>query len=212
MSIGMLNVAFMAKDLSLPADDIYSRTILSEVRNNLGTDLLVLGSFAVWGEKGDQKIRIDLRIVNATSGETLGSRSETSSAKHLLDFVGSLGSQLREELRLSQLSPAQVKEARGMVPKESSVAPLYIEAIERLHQFDREPRSSSNAPCGPNLTMPWRTSPWPQPGPHWDTRIRPGQRQESDCAGIRITSRIIPVDYRDISCLGQRLGQSPPAL
>jgi len=130
------NVAFMARDLSLATDDIYPRATLSEIRKNLGADLLVLGSFAVWGEKGDQKIRVDLRVVNAASGETLGSRTETTGATRLLDFVGSLGSQLREELRLSQLSPAQVKEARSVVPKDSSVARLYIKAIERLHQLD----------------------------------------------------------------------------
>jgi DNA-binding winged helix-turn-helix (wHTH) protein/tetratricopeptide (TPR) repeat protein len=130
------NVAYMSRDLSLPPDDTYSRENLSRIRKNLSADLLVLGSFAVSGEKTDQKLRVDVRIVNAATGETLGSRTETTGKARLLDSVANLGSQLREELRLSRLSPVQVTEARHLVPKDSAVGQLYIEAVEKLRQFD----------------------------------------------------------------------------
>lgn len=130
------NVSYMETDLSLPTADLYPRETLSRIRKNLGADLLILGSFAVSGEKGSQQIRVGVRIVNAANGQAVASRSETADKAHLLEFVGRIGAQLREDLRGTQLSPAEVRAARGLVPKDSSVARLYIEGVEKLYHFD----------------------------------------------------------------------------
>lgn len=129
-------VAYMATDLSLKPNDIYPLETLARIRKHLNADTLVVGSFAASGEQNDSRIRVDVRIVNAATGETLASRTETGNRAGLLDLVSNLGSMLRDELRLNHLSSIQATEAKGLVPKDSSTARLYAEAMEKLHHFD----------------------------------------------------------------------------
>src|SRR4029077_11462291 len=99
-------------------------------------DLLVLGTFAVSGDKTTQRIRADIQIVDTATGKTLASETETGDKGRILAFVESLGGQLRHDLRESQLSPTEAGAMRHLIPKNSLAAQIYIEGIEKLDHFD----------------------------------------------------------------------------
>src|SRR5712692_3368113 len=56
------SVARMKMELALPDLDSLSPESLTRIRNNLGTDFVVVGSYALLGAKANGQIRLDLRL------------------------------------------------------------------------------------------------------------------------------------------------------
>jgi DNA-binding winged helix-turn-helix (wHTH) protein/tetratricopeptide (TPR) repeat protein len=109
---------------------------LLRIHQNLGSDLLVVGAYTTIGRKGNKQIRVDLRLQNAISGETVAEIAETGAEANLFDLVSRAGIRLREKLGISDLSPTEAVEARASLPSEPEAARLYSEGLARLRVFD----------------------------------------------------------------------------
>src|SRR6266853_3466948 len=92
------SVARMKTELSLTDVDTLSADSLMRIRKNLGTDVVVVGSYAMLGAKSDVQIRLDVRLQNTRNGETAGAFSETGTENRLLDLVSRAGEHLRAKL------------------------------------------------------------------------------------------------------------------
>src|SRR5436309_311336 len=92
------SVARMKIELSLPNVDSLGAASLSRIRKNLGTDLVVVGSYAILGEQSHGQIRLDLQLQDTQSGETVDAISETGTESRLFDLVSRAGEHLREKL------------------------------------------------------------------------------------------------------------------
>jgi len=66
------DVARMKLDLNLPAADNYGRDTLGRIRDYLGSDVVVLGSYLATGQDVGSKVRIDLQLQDTSRGETIG--------------------------------------------------------------------------------------------------------------------------------------------
>jgi tetratricopeptide (TPR) repeat protein/TolB-like protein len=122
----------MKSDLGLAAGEQIPTSTLGRVRTQLGTDLVVNGSYLAVGDQ----IRIDVRLQDIASGNTVGTVSETGTAAGLLDLVSRTGSRLRNELGAAQLSQAEVAGLRASHPKDSEATRLYVEGLAHLRHFD----------------------------------------------------------------------------
>ena len=71
------NVAQMKVNLALTDAESFGRETLARIRTNLGTDLVVLGSYVALGAPGSGQIRLDLRLQDAALGETVASVTDT---------------------------------------------------------------------------------------------------------------------------------------
>ena len=91
---------------SLPPDT------LTQVRKNLASDFIILGSYLDAGKEKGQ-IRLDLRLEDAAKGETVASVSETGTEKTIIDLVSQVGSRLREQFGLEKLSQVEVRRIKG---------------------------------------------------------------------------------------------------
>ncbi len=91
-------VSRMKMELSLPDADSFALDTLARIRMNLKTDFVVLGSYLVIGEGEDWKVRLDLRLQDAASGETLCAVSDTGTEAGLLELVSRVGMKLRQKL------------------------------------------------------------------------------------------------------------------
>ena len=80
------NIARMKVDLALADADSFGKDSLAKIRNHLGTDLVVVGSYLAMGKSGGGKIRLDFRLQDAVAGETIASVSETGTENELLDW------------------------------------------------------------------------------------------------------------------------------
>jgi eukaryotic-like serine/threonine-protein kinase len=132
-------VARMKVELALPSVDTLGRDSLFRIRKNLGTDYVVAGSYAtVAGEAGDQ-MRLDLRLQDARTGETMVALSESGTESRLFGLVAKAGEELRSNLGVEAITNEQAAEVATALPSKSEAARLYWEGLARLRVFDARP-------------------------------------------------------------------------
>ncbi len=151
-------------DLGLADADGYSPETLARIRSNLGSDVVVLGSYTALGQKSNGSIRVDLRLQEAATGETIAEVATTGNETELFDLVSRAGVQLRRKLGVEPVSTDQAAVVRASAPLNSEAARLYAEGLAKLRVFD--------ALAARDL-LPWRTLLWLRPGRLWATMERP---------------------------------------
>src|SRR5207245_581062 len=130
------NVAQMKINLSLPDAETLAPETLTRVRKNLAADLVVLGSYLDLGRESGGQIRLDLRLQDATAGETITEVAETGTEATLFDLVSRAGAQLREKLGLGVVSTADATAVSASLPSDARAARLYAEGLAKLRVFD----------------------------------------------------------------------------
>jgi serine/threonine protein kinase/tetratricopeptide (TPR) repeat protein len=126
------NVTRMRSDLSLGDADSLAPDTLEKVRRQLGSDLVVSGAYLLVGNK----LRVDLRLVDASSGETLAQATESGADSDLLDLVSRAGTALRS--RLGMAAPTQQEETatHAMMPTSMEATRLYSEGVTHLRRHE----------------------------------------------------------------------------
>ena len=132
------NVARMRIELSLADTDSFAKDTLAQIKMNLGTDVVVLGSYVTLGEKGGGQIRLDLRLQDAAAGETIGTVVETGTEANLFELVSRAGQRLRDRLGVSALTGDEANRLLASLPSNPEAARLYAEGLERLRLFDAQ--------------------------------------------------------------------------
>jgi eukaryotic-like serine/threonine-protein kinase len=128
------NIARMKSDLDLADADSFASDTLARINANLGSDLVVSGSYALIGDQ----IRFDVRMQDARAGDTIAAVAETGSEDELFEIVSRIGSRLRGRLGVSELSAAEVASVQASVPSNPAVARLYAEGLARLRLYDAQ--------------------------------------------------------------------------
>ena len=93
------NVARMEHDLSLTETNTLASDTLKRVHNYLGSDLVLVGGYTALGKASGGQIRLDVRLQDATTGETIAAVAEAGSEINLFDLVSRVGADLRHRLR-----------------------------------------------------------------------------------------------------------------
>jgi len=127
------SVAQMKLSLSLADADSYGRETLNRIRQNLGSDDVVLGSYV---GLGDGLLRVDLRLQDAVAGETLVSGSEKGKESEIDELVSRAGAEMRAKLDIGPLSQAQSTAVKASLPSNPEAARLYSEGLQQLRVFD----------------------------------------------------------------------------
>lgn len=127
------SVALMKASLSLPDADSFSQQTLTRIRQNLGSDDVVLGSYLTLG---NGLLRLDVRLQDAVAGEILATISEKGSESEIDNLVGKAGAELRSKLGIGELSDAQSAEVRASLPSNPEAARLYSIGLQKLRLFD----------------------------------------------------------------------------
>jgi len=119
-------------DLSLPDTDSLAQDTLARIYQNLGSDLVVLGSYLDWSGQ----VRLDLRLEDAVKGEMIAAVSQTGAETQLLDLVNRAGAELREKCGVSQVTAQQASEIKALTPSDPRAARLYAEGLAKLRSFE----------------------------------------------------------------------------
>jgi len=127
------SVAQMKASLSLPDAESFSQQTLNRIRQNLGSDDVIMGSYL---PLGNGIVRLDLRMQDTAAGETLASVSEKGNESEIDDLIGKAGAALREKLGISSLSDVQSAAVRASLPANPEAARLYSEGLQKLRLFD----------------------------------------------------------------------------
>jgi serine/threonine protein kinase/tetratricopeptide (TPR) repeat protein len=127
------SVAQMRMSLAIPDADSYSQQTLNRIRQNLGSDDVVVGSYL---PLGNGVLRLDLRMQDAVAGETLATVSEKGNESEIDTLVGKAGAKLRAKLGIAALSDEQSAVVRTSLPSNPEAARLYAEGLQKLRLFD----------------------------------------------------------------------------
>jgi tetratricopeptide (TPR) repeat protein/TolB-like protein len=129
------SVAGMKISLALPDTDSYSKPTLHRIAQNLGSDDVVVGSYM---PVGSGQLRLDMRLQDTSSGETVATVSEKGDESQIDDLVSKAGDELRGKLGIAPLSEAQTASARESLPSNPEAARLYAQGLEALRLFDAQ--------------------------------------------------------------------------
>src|ERR1700683_3775675 len=130
------DIARAKLDLPLPDADSLSRNTLVRLHKDLDSDLIVLGSYTVVGEKPEIRIRLDLRLQDTVDGETVADVAVVGSEADLFDLASQAGSRLREKLGVEAISPVETVSVRASSPSNRDAARLYAEGLARLRVLE----------------------------------------------------------------------------
>jgi DNA-binding winged helix-turn-helix (wHTH) protein/tetratricopeptide (TPR) repeat protein len=123
-------------DLSLADAEAMARESLAHVRANIGADYVVLGSYTALGERGKKRIRLDLRLQDTRTGETITEEAVSGSHDQLFEIVSDAGSRLRQRLQAGALASDQTVQVRASQPSSAKAARLYAEGLAKLRAFE----------------------------------------------------------------------------
>jgi serine/threonine protein kinase/Tfp pilus assembly protein PilF len=127
------SVAQMKLNLALPDADSFGQATLHRIRQNIGSDDVVLGSYL---PLGDGQLRLDLRLQDAVAGETLVAISEKGNESDIDQLVSKAGTELRTRLGIAPLSGEQSSVVKASLPSSPDAYRLYAEGLQKLRFFD----------------------------------------------------------------------------
>jgi tetratricopeptide (TPR) repeat protein len=129
------NVVRAMLDLHLHTTDGYARDTLRALHKDLGSDYVVAGSYVALPEKSGGQIRLDLRLQDTGSGETLASIAVSGNQSEVFDLVARAGTEIRAKLGV-QAEPREVAAWRTALPSNPDGVRLYSEGLRRMRVFD----------------------------------------------------------------------------
>ncbi|HYR89444.1 MAG TPA: protein kinase [Terriglobia bacterium] len=129
------NVARMSVELALPEYSSFASDTLARVRNYLGADVIVYGSYVLLNGT-PTRIRMDLRVQDSVHGNLLATISEEGYSADLLAVVSRSGTALREKLGVGKLEPGATEMAHAALPATPDAARFYADGLEKLRVFD----------------------------------------------------------------------------
>lgn len=130
------NVARMERDLSLTDTDTLASDTLKRVRSYVGSDLILAGSYTTLGKLSGGQLRLDVRLQDAATGETLASVAEAGSEINLFDLVSRVGADLRNRLGVGVMAPVDAAAVQASYPTSPEVARLYAEGLSKVLVLD----------------------------------------------------------------------------
>jgi DNA-binding winged helix-turn-helix (wHTH) protein/tetratricopeptide (TPR) repeat protein/TolB-like protein len=128
-------VARAKVDLRLKEKDGYPQETLRALRTDLGSDYIVAGSYVAMGDKQSGQVRLDLRLQETISGETLASIAVSGKQAEIFDLVVRAGREMRAKLGAT-VPPEGDVDWRTVLPSNPEAARLYSEGLAHLRIFE----------------------------------------------------------------------------
>ncbi len=116
--------------------DQVSPDVLGKMNHDLGSDLVLSGSYAASGTDDQSQIRLDVQMHDARSGQLLLAISASGSRAEIFDLAASAAVQLRRKLRLDPLDSSSLVSLRAMLPTNPDAARFYAEGTEEIERYD----------------------------------------------------------------------------
>ena len=130
------DVAHAKSELPLSDEDSLGKSTLQRLRTNPGADVVVVGSYTMIPADPKRRIRLDVRLQDTASGETIAEDSVSGDENDLFNLVSDLGGKLRRSLRVAAPSEGIEIATRAALPSNEKAARLYAEGRARLWAFD----------------------------------------------------------------------------
>ena len=130
------DVARAKMELSLSNEDGYASPTLTKIHKDLGCDYVVAGSYLAIGPSGSGRVRLDARLQDAVTGDTVASFAVVGAQSDLFDLGSRAGEQLRAKLGAGTLTSTESQEVKLVLPSNPAAARLYAEGLAKSRLYD----------------------------------------------------------------------------
>ncbi len=130
------DVARAKREMPLANEDTLAKTTLERLRTSAGADVVVLGSYTVLSGKGENRIRLDLRLQDTAAGETIAEEALTGNEENLFELASQAGLSMRRKLGVNAASNEEANLAQAALPSNQQAVRLYSEGRAKLWAFD----------------------------------------------------------------------------
>ena len=97
------DIARAKRELPLTEENSLAKGTLDRLRTNPGADFVVLGSYTLMQGDANKRLRLDLRLQDTASGETIAEEAITGEQNNLFDLATEAGARLRQRLGLGSI-------------------------------------------------------------------------------------------------------------
>jgi len=126
------NIARATTDLGLTGQQTLASDTLHRLRDYLGSDYVVLGSYLDQGSGSNSQVRIDLWLQNARTGELASTISEKGNESELDELATRAGADLRRKLGIGEITSDEAAVVRASLPSNAEATRQYSEGLARL--------------------------------------------------------------------------------
>jgi DNA-binding winged helix-turn-helix (wHTH) protein/tetratricopeptide (TPR) repeat protein len=130
------DVSRAKRDLRIGDADTLAKSTLADLRINPGADVVVLGSCTPIEENGKKRIRVDIRLQDTSSGETITEEAFSGDEGRLFDIAAEAGAHLRNRMGANPASTEAINAARSSLPSNQQAVRLYAEGRAKLSDFE----------------------------------------------------------------------------
>ena len=130
------DVARVKRELSLGTEGSLGRATLARLRADPGADVVVFGSYTRMAGKSGGRVRLDVRVQDAATGETILEDDVVGDESGIFEIAARAGAELRASLGVSSVSPDDVAAARASLPANEEAVRLYSQGKAKLWAFD----------------------------------------------------------------------------
>jgi DNA-binding winged helix-turn-helix (wHTH) protein/tetratricopeptide (TPR) repeat protein len=127
-------VARMRREIPLPAMERPAPASLTGIARNLGTDLVVTGSYLLAAVEGEERLRVQVLAQNVGTGETVAWARQTGRPEAVIELATAAARGLRATLGSSPAG-SPPPEAVALAGSAGSLR-FYAQALERLRVWD----------------------------------------------------------------------------
>ncbi len=126
-------VSRMQAGISLPQEASYGLETLGRIRTILGNDSVILGSYYALG---NGELRLDIRMQDTATAETVVSISESGTESELPALVSRVGSRIRVQLGATKIPAGQSNALRAAFPSTRRAAQAYADGLTHLRAYE----------------------------------------------------------------------------
>jgi eukaryotic-like serine/threonine-protein kinase len=130
------DVAVAKSELPLGNETSLAKASLEKLARRSGADVVLMGSYTVLPGSDGGRIRLDARLQDTTTGETIGETAVSGKQTDLFDLASRAGADLRKSLGLRSLSSQDAVSARASLPSNQAAIRYYSEGRARQAIFD----------------------------------------------------------------------------
>ena len=131
-------IARVRHELGVAQVEAPAADTLERLRTNLGSDYLLTGSYLAIGPPGSQRLRLQLRLQDTLTGDTLHRVELERPSDELFQLADDAGLQLRTALEVpdSGVAGAERDRRSGAIPADPAAARFYAEGLAQLREGD----------------------------------------------------------------------------
>jgi eukaryotic-like serine/threonine-protein kinase len=130
------DVARAKRDLATGDQETLSQSTLKRLRKDPGADDVVVGSYTAIDVKGSKRIRLDVRVQDTETGDTVAEDAVSGTEEELFEMVARAGADLRTGLGVYPLQPDDANQVRASLPVNNAAVKAYSEGIAKMWAFD----------------------------------------------------------------------------